>query len=183
YLVFFFQAEDGIRDRNVTGVQTCALPISDSNAFGCGFKATQSLPRRDSRPLRRPDAADFRTTGRPEPGAHTADSSAFSCGCSTSFPPATCRLWPPSRGSMSNRSMTAFRLASRYTALLVTVLTVASLIGLGPALAAGPPSGLGEVPVLTAPNAYGPGIWHHAKAGKTWYGSYRTFPDTSAYCI
>src|SRR5699024_12132150 len=26
-LHFFFQAEDGIRDRNVTGVQTCALPI------------------------------------------------------------------------------------------------------------------------------------------------------------
>src|SRR5699024_11431676 len=25
--VVFFQAEDGIRDRNVTGVQTCALPI------------------------------------------------------------------------------------------------------------------------------------------------------------
>src|SRR5437868_9928472 len=28
YCFFFFQAEDGIRDRNVTGVQTCALPIS-----------------------------------------------------------------------------------------------------------------------------------------------------------
>src|SRR5438067_10132829 len=27
YFFFFFQAEDGIRDRNVTGVQTCALPI------------------------------------------------------------------------------------------------------------------------------------------------------------
>src|SRR6266540_4917872 len=27
-VVFFFQAEDGIRDRDVTGVQTCALPIS-----------------------------------------------------------------------------------------------------------------------------------------------------------
>src|SRR5207245_6852332 len=26
--VFFFQAEDGIRDATVTGVQTCALPIS-----------------------------------------------------------------------------------------------------------------------------------------------------------
>src|SRR5207249_5691550 len=26
---FFFQAEDGIRARNVTGVQTCALPILD----------------------------------------------------------------------------------------------------------------------------------------------------------
>src|SRR3712207_7419449 len=28
-LFFFFQAEDGIRDIGVTGVQTCALPISD----------------------------------------------------------------------------------------------------------------------------------------------------------
>src|SRR5207237_1483230 len=27
FLVFFFQAEDGIRDSSVTGVQTCALPI------------------------------------------------------------------------------------------------------------------------------------------------------------
>src|SRR5256885_3625949 len=27
HLVFFFQAEDGIRDYKVTGVQTCALPI------------------------------------------------------------------------------------------------------------------------------------------------------------
>src|SRR5699024_11703142 len=32
---FFFQAEDGIRDRNVTGVQTCALPI---------FIASSSFP-------------------------------------------------------------------------------------------------------------------------------------------
>src|SRR5207249_6839862 len=28
-----FQAEDGIRDRNVTGVQTCALPISDKDCL------------------------------------------------------------------------------------------------------------------------------------------------------
>src|SRR5437773_8792465 len=27
WVFFFFQAEDGIRDRDVTGVQTCALPI------------------------------------------------------------------------------------------------------------------------------------------------------------
>src|SRR5690554_7019667 len=27
-VLFFFQAEDGIRDADVTGVQTCALPIS-----------------------------------------------------------------------------------------------------------------------------------------------------------
>src|SRR5690606_39814927 len=31
--VFFFQAEDGIRDFHVTGVQTCALPIS-----GCRWR-------------------------------------------------------------------------------------------------------------------------------------------------
>src|SRR5699024_12002602 len=40
--IFFFQAEDGIRDRNVTGVQTCALPIyvspvtANSNRFDVG---------------------------------------------------------------------------------------------------------------------------------------------------
>src|SRR5688500_20342981 len=30
FVFFFFQAEDGIRDYKVTGVQTCALPISDA---------------------------------------------------------------------------------------------------------------------------------------------------------
>ena len=30
---FFFQAEDGIRDYDVTGVQTCALPISLPKVF------------------------------------------------------------------------------------------------------------------------------------------------------
>src|SRR6266540_5369400 len=32
YFFFFFQAEDGIRDRDVTGVQTCALPIYENKA-------------------------------------------------------------------------------------------------------------------------------------------------------
>src|SRR5699024_11240762 len=32
-VTFFLQAEDGIRDRNVTGVQTCALPISLPPSF------------------------------------------------------------------------------------------------------------------------------------------------------
>src|SRR2546427_1216569 len=31
-IFFFFQAEDGIRDLTVTGVQTCALPISFRNS-------------------------------------------------------------------------------------------------------------------------------------------------------
>src|SRR3989449_11381025 len=37
---FFFQAEDGIRDVAVTGVQTCALPIS---AVGVGEDAEQRM--------------------------------------------------------------------------------------------------------------------------------------------
>src|SRR5207253_1153747 len=37
-LLFFFQAEDGIRDGHVTGVQTCALPIY--NVFVCGLAGT-----------------------------------------------------------------------------------------------------------------------------------------------
>ena len=39
-VVFFFQAKDGIRDDLVTGVQTCALPISDSKPM----EAAQSIP-------------------------------------------------------------------------------------------------------------------------------------------
>src|SRR5207249_6894561 len=43
-------AEDGIRDRNVTGVQTCALPISErstSTRGGCStLRSTRRGPRR-----------------------------------------------------------------------------------------------------------------------------------------
>src|SRR5690625_7495327 len=42
---FFFQAEDGIRDGHVTGVQTCALPILNHPWFSpCGFCAVPVLP-------------------------------------------------------------------------------------------------------------------------------------------
>src|SRR5256885_12948089 len=40
-LFFFFQAEDGIRDYKVTGVQTCALPISAQPA---AFRTTDATP-------------------------------------------------------------------------------------------------------------------------------------------
>src|SRR5256885_3184063 len=35
FVFFFFQAEDGIRDYKVTGVQTCALPISIDLRLPC----------------------------------------------------------------------------------------------------------------------------------------------------
>src|SRR5688572_32290253 len=57
---FFFQAEDGIRDLTVTGVQTCALPIwmrawriqgareYRRKSPSRGFCASQKLPNMDS---------------------------------------------------------------------------------------------------------------------------------------
>src|SRR5690606_40892598 len=39
FIIFFFQAEDGIRDFHVTGVQTCALPIFTALACGGAMKA------------------------------------------------------------------------------------------------------------------------------------------------
>src|SRR6266566_5435895 len=52
---FFFQAEDGIRDYKVTGVQTCALPIffgkGSSSIFAhiCPTGGIRPAPRRRSR--------------------------------------------------------------------------------------------------------------------------------------
>src|SRR4051794_41233554 len=57
---FFFQAEDGIRDGRVTGVQTCALPI-------CGRTAVTQCSRRpvplDAIELPRPQRAHVRRAG------------------------------------------------------------------------------------------------------------------------
>src|SRR6266568_1317349 len=44
-MFFFFQAEDGIRDGTVTGVQTCALPISSWRV-----RSSQTCPRRPPTP-------------------------------------------------------------------------------------------------------------------------------------
>src|SRR5690606_40006692 len=42
-LCFFFQAEDGIRDFHVTGVQTCALPISSCSSFHKKSTSSKSI--------------------------------------------------------------------------------------------------------------------------------------------
>src|SRR5256886_4629913 len=44
YFFFFFQAEDGIRDLTVTGVQTCALPISARAAQAGRLTVRQARP-------------------------------------------------------------------------------------------------------------------------------------------
>src|SRR6185295_13354647 len=58
FFVFFFQAEDGIRDIGVTGVQTCALPICKAQHGRLGVTVqdlNQSLA--ESFGLQRPDGA------------------------------------------------------------------------------------------------------------------------------
>src|SRR5205809_4516913 len=47
FFFFFFQAEDGIRDVAVTGVQTCALPISGGPRADRGTAAQGEIRRRD----------------------------------------------------------------------------------------------------------------------------------------
>src|SRR5690625_7943707 len=50
YIYLFFQAEDGIRDGHVTGVQTCALPISFSKVKSS--TAPSCVPRHWMRSLK-----------------------------------------------------------------------------------------------------------------------------------
>src|SRR5437588_11651128 len=68
-LFFFFQAEDGIRDHCVTGVQTCALPISARPLFAAAgiaravrFKSSSSTSRNFS-----PTAPPARSSPAPLP--------------------------------------------------------------------------------------------------------------------
>src|SRR5206468_6458887 len=71
---FFFQAEDGIRDLIVTGVQTCALPISVADS------STVSTMRR-------------RLARRDEPVSVTSTMASASCGTFTSVAPQENSTW------------------------------------------------------------------------------------------
>src|SRR5207248_7851545 len=63
---FFFQAEDGIRDRTVTGVQTCALPISAGLCVAPG--SSLATDDSDSAPPRRCQSLVRSPAGRPRRG-------------------------------------------------------------------------------------------------------------------
>src|SRR5256884_3430353 len=72
FVFFFFQAEDGIRDVAVTGVQTCALPICaealsepPSPAMSLYFFIPFSRPTRPWRSRRGPARSRRRTRPRP----------------------------------------------------------------------------------------------------------------------
>src|SRR2546429_2704508 len=57
---FFFQAEDGIRDVAVTGVQTCALPISCTRCGGTGKLRTPCRTCGGEGRVRRTETIDVR---------------------------------------------------------------------------------------------------------------------------
>src|SRR5215467_15136704 len=58
YFFFFFQAEDGIRDYKVTGVQTCAIPISENSAKAAAI--TVASPVGPAAPAAEPDRKSTR---------------------------------------------------------------------------------------------------------------------------
>src|SRR5438034_3788554 len=60
---FFFQAEDGIRDHCVTGVQTCALPISIFWIWARMARALASSPVVVERPLEKKNLSGRRPRG------------------------------------------------------------------------------------------------------------------------
>src|SRR3989442_1643537 len=64
-IVFFFQAEDGIRDADVTGVQTCALPISPARwSRGAAIEQEPSDRPRDAGGARRGGRSEERRVGK-----------------------------------------------------------------------------------------------------------------------
>src|SRR5437773_4618581 len=71
---FFFQAEDGIRDRDVTGVQTCALPIS--------------------LPFREPPGPQFPPRPRAAPRANTGSRPEYRFGVKVQQPGSPCYATP-----------------------------------------------------------------------------------------
>src|SRR5437867_6749906 len=68
FFFFFFQAEDGIRDRTVTGVQTCALPISIPFSLICfrifSWRCSRCPPEESSTPLYTRSRSEERRVGK-----------------------------------------------------------------------------------------------------------------------
>src|SRR5690348_2645651 len=88
FAFFFFQAEDGIRDGRVTGVQTCALPISDTVLHKSG---TAGLPN------------DCIAPG--PVSLYSSNRSAVRCAPSMTAPPSSSEI-PPSSANVSPHLVT-----------------------------------------------------------------------------
>src|SRR6266487_5059914 len=99
-LCFFFQAEDGIRDGRVTGVQTCALPILPRPAARLRGGASPrhrvwgAAARGADRPVRLLPGRGGRRDGCPVPSREAPPAT----GTRTRAGPARCAAARPGRG-------------------------------------------------------------------------------------
>src|SRR6267143_6071009 len=94
FFFFFFQAEDGIRDGTVTGVQTCALPISAGSAAAClhagpARRAGAATAASDRASHHRRAVGALRSGGSPARAGHQP----------MERPPSTARIWPVTYGA------------------------------------------------------------------------------------
>src|SRR5262249_56918234 len=71
FFFFFFQAEDGIRDWSVTGVQTCALPIYCVSL--CDGHASIATTRLYDRQQSRPEESPTFKVEYPPPDGHRSE--------------------------------------------------------------------------------------------------------------
>src|SRR5437667_5815714 len=100
YFFFFFQAEDGIRDRDVTGVQTCALPISTHpEVLTRRLRHRQRSKRRGG-----PGHAGYRRGIAYEHHSESRVRSALACRCSGS---SRCSASPDDGGCRRERTLGA----------------------------------------------------------------------------
>src|SRR5690606_23689009 len=91
---FFFQAEDGIRDFHVTGVQTCALPISLASSSAATASAPLSSLTSNRAAL--PPSATMRVaTARPRPETPPVTTARIESGCMRESPEAESRGFYP----------------------------------------------------------------------------------------
>src|SRR3989441_10227900 len=119
---FFFQAEDGIRDKLVTGVQTCALPIWIIRLSRRSGRAGRIAPwaRSSRRSGRRTLRWGSRWTRRRRTGPTTASSAPGVGAWSETWATGSCRAWPlrwsPNSSTSTRRGFSAARAGIRASA-------------------------------------------------------------------
>src|SRR5207247_7841668 len=91
---FFFQAEDGIRDPLVTGVQTCALPISCASRAGQSRRSSPSGRARGGSSTLGSRPAATRVSSSPPPARRTTSLRSWrQIGRASCRKECMCRLW------------------------------------------------------------------------------------------
>src|SRR6266487_2524401 len=134
--VFFFQAEDGIRDGRVTGVQTCALPICEASRWPIAVGIPSSVETRGSRiefASHRPSSVKVEMRARPSRACRTGRRLTTSSAAATPSPsgmahsPASCTgTSAHAQPGSGYAAPYASRAGSRYTTIRVEVRRKAS---------------------------------------------------------